>query len=69
MDRLVLDHFQQLMVILYDNMPTIDVGVEFLQTESYWKTLSLNVCIVSLNISKCFTGKSYGATALYEGGP
>ena len=28
MDRLVLDHFQWHMVILYDNMPAIEVGVE-----------------------------------------
>ena len=69
MDRLMLDHFQQLVVILYNNMPTTEVGVEFLQTQVYWQTLTLNVCIVSLNVSRCFTGKSYGVTALDEGGP
>ena len=51
MDRLMLDHFQWLVVILYDDMPAIGVGVEFLQTKAYQQTLSLNVCIVSLNIS------------------
>ena len=55
------------MVILYDDMPAIEVGVEFLQTEAYWKTLLLNICLVSLNVNKGFNGKSYGATALYEG--
>ena len=35
MDRLVLDHFQLLVVILYNNMPSVEVGVEFLQTEAY----------------------------------
>ena len=35
MDRLVLDHFQQLVVILNENMPPIDIGVEFLQTKAY----------------------------------
>ena len=64
---LVLDHFLQLVVILYDNMPAVQVGVEFLQTEAYQKTLLLNVCMVSLNVSKCFTGKSYGVTALGDG--
>ena len=65
----MLDHFQWLEVILYDDMPAIEVGVEFLQTKPYQQTLSLNVCIASLNVSKHFTGKSYGATALNEGGP
>ena len=62
----MLDHFWKLVVILYNNMPAIEVGVEFLQTEAYQKTLLLNVCIVSLNISKSFTGKDYEATALDE---
>ena len=57
------------MVILYDNMPVIEVGVEFIQTEPYQQTLSLNVHIVSLKVSKHFTGKSYGMTALDKGGP
>ena len=35
MDGLVLDCFKWLMVILYSDMPAIDVGVEFLQTEAY----------------------------------
>ena len=35
MDRLVLNHFQRLMVILNENMPPIDIGVEFLQTKAY----------------------------------
>ena len=64
MDRLVLDNFQQLVVILYNDMPATEVGVEFLQTEAYQQTLSLNVCIVSLYLSKHFTGKSYGVTTL-----
>ena len=57
------------MVVLYNNMPAIEVGVEFLQTKAYQKTLSLNVCIASLNVSKGFSGKSYGVTTLYEGNP
>ena len=65
MDRLML----HLVVILYDDMPVIEVGVEFLQTEAYQHALPLNVCIVSLNVSKHFTGESYGATTLNEGGP
>ena len=56
------------MVILYDNMPAIEVSVKFLQTEAYQNTLSLSVHVASLNISKGFTGKTNGATALYEGG-
>ena len=52
------------MVILCDDMPAIEVGVEFLQTEAYWQTLSLNVCIVILNVSKHFTGESYWVTTL-----
>ena len=35
MDGLMLDHFQQLVVILYNDMPAVEVGVEFLQTEAY----------------------------------
>ena len=69
MDGLMLDHFQQLVVILYDDMPAIEVGVEFIQTEAYQQTLSLNVCIVSLIVSKHFTGKSYRVTTLNEGCP
>ena len=69
MDRLMLDHFQQLVIILYDDMPAIEVGVEFLQTEAYQKTISLNVCLASLNVSKGFTGESCGTTAFYEGNP
>ena len=42
-DGLMLDHFQQLVVILYDDMPAIEVGVEFLQTEAYQQTLSMFV--------------------------
>ena len=34
MDRLMLYHFQQLMVILNEYMPPIDIGVEFLQTKA-----------------------------------
>ena len=34
-NRFMLDHFQQLVVILYNDMPAIEVGVEFLQTEAY----------------------------------
>ena len=64
MDRLVLDHFQWLMVILNENMPPIDIGVEFLQTKAYLKTLSLNVCIVRFDVSKSFTGKSYWPASL-----
>ena len=35
MDRLMLDHFQLLVVILYNDMPAVEVGVEFLQTKAY----------------------------------
>ena len=35
MDGLMLDLFQWLMVVLYNNMPAIEVGVEFLQTKAY----------------------------------
>ena len=34
MDRLLLDHFQQLVVILYHDTPAIDVGVELLEAEA-----------------------------------
>ena len=57
------------MVILYDDMPAIEVGVEFLQADAYQQKHSLNVHIESPNISKCFTGKSYGVTTLNKGGP
>ena len=65
----MLDHFQWLVVIFSDNLPAVEVGVEFLQTEAYQQTLSLNVCIVSLNVSKHFTGKSYGVTVFGLGRP
>ena len=58
MDRLVLDHFQWFMVVLYYNIPAVEIVVEILQTKSYQKTLLLNVHIVSLNVSKHFTGES-----------
>ena len=35
MDGLLLDHFQWLMVVLYHDIPAIDVGMELLQTEMY----------------------------------
>ena len=31
MDALLLDHFQQFVVVLYGNMPAIDVGMELLR--------------------------------------
>ena len=65
MNGLLLDHFQQLMVVLYCGMPAVNVGMEFLQTEPYRQTLLLNVNIASLNVSKVFTGECYGATTLY----
>ena len=34
MDRLLLDQFQQLMVILYYDMPATNVGVELLEAEA-----------------------------------
>ena len=46
MDGLLLDHFQQLMVILHHEMPAIDVGVELLQTEAYL-TDTLTQCLHS----------------------
>ena len=68
-DGLLLDHFQWFVVILYNGMPAIDVGVELLQTEAHWQTVTFNVHIVSPNASKGFTGKSYGVTALKQCGP
>ena len=65
MDGLLLDHFQQLMVILYYDVPAINVGMELLQTETYQQTLLLNGHIASLYISKGFTGKWYGVNTLY----
>ena len=35
MDGLLLDNFQQLMVILYCDMPAINVCMEFLKTEAH----------------------------------
>ena len=34
-DRLLLDHFQQIMVILYHEIPAIDVGVEPPEAEAH----------------------------------
>ena len=67
MDGLLLYYFQQFVVILYYDMPASDVGVELLQTKTHWQTLMLNVHVVSLNISKGFTGKGYGVTTLKQG--
>ena len=50
---------------MYHDMPAINVGMELIQTEAYWQKLSLNVHIVSLNVSKSFTGECYGVTPLY----
>ena len=65
MDGLLLDHFQQLMVILFCDMPAINVGMELLETKMHRQTLLLNVLTASLNVSKSFTGECYGVTALY----
>ena len=35
MDELLLGHFQQLVVILYNDMPAINVGMELLQTKAH----------------------------------
>ena len=35
LDGLLLDHFQQLMVVLYDYMPAVQVGVELLKTKAH----------------------------------
>ena len=64
MDGLLLDHFQWFVVILYDDMPTIYVGLKLLQTKAHQQTVMLNVHMASLNVSKGFTGQSYGATTL-----
>ena len=44
---LFLDHFQQLMVILYNYMPAVHVCVELLKAKGHQQTLSLNICILS----------------------
>ena len=59
--------FQWHVVILYHDMPAIDEGMELLKAEAHWQALTLDVHIVSLNVSKTFTGKSYGATTLDQG--
>ena len=69
MDGLLLDHFQWLMVILYNYMPAINVGMKLLKAEAHQQTLWLNVGIASLNISKCFTGEYYWSPTSYQGGP
>ena len=35
MDGLLKDHFQWLMVILYHDMPAINVGMELLETKAH----------------------------------
>ena len=57
MNGLLLDHLQGFMVILYDNMPAVEICVKLLKAKANWQTLSFNICIVSLNISKGFIGK------------
>ena len=47
MDGLFVDHFQQFVVILYGNMPAIDVGMELFKAEEEWQILPLNVHIGS----------------------
>ena len=60
MDGLWLYHFQWLLVILYYDMPAINVGVELVQTKAHKQTLMLNVHIASLNISKGLLAKALG---------
>ena len=38
----------------------IIIGMKLLEAKAHQHTLSLNVGIVSLNVSKCFTGECYG---------
>ena len=57
------------MVIVYDYMPAIHVGMKLLEAEAHQQTILLNVSIVNHNVSKCFTGKHYGLPALYQGSP
>ena len=64
MDGLVLNHFQGLMVILDDDVPTIEVCMEHLKAETYLQTFS----IVSLHISQGPAGKGNGLDTLDEGG-
>ena len=58
MDGLLLDHFQQFMVVRhrcrYGTFPDRSILTD-----------SLNIQIASLNVSKSFTGEGYRATALY----
>ena len=54
----------EFVVILYDYMPALEVCVEHLKAKAQWQTLSLNACIVSLHISKNFTGKGDRLAAL-----
>ena len=48
------------MVILYYDMPAIDLGVELLEAEAHWQTFFLNVCILSLNVSKGLLANAMG---------
>ena len=69
MDALLLDHFQWLVVILYNYMPAIDVCIKLLNAKAHQQTLLLNVSVKSVNISKCFTSECYGLPTFYQGSP
>ena len=67
MNGLLLDHLQGFLVILYNNVPAIEICVKLLEATAHGQTLSFNICIASLDINKGFTGKGNRPAALYEG--
>ena len=61
---LLLDHFQRFVVILYCNMSSLNIYVQFFKTKT--EAFSLYIGISGLNISKHLTSKGYGLIVLDE---
>ena len=49
MDRFMLDHLQELVVILHHDVPVIEICVELCKAKAHWQTLLFNICAASLN--------------------
>ena len=61
----LLDHLQGFVVILYCNMSSINIGMEFSKAKTYRED-SLYIGVSGINVSKYFHSKGYGPIVLDE---
>ena len=63
----LLDHLQRIVVMLYCDMSSINIPLEFFKAKTDREVFSLYIGISGLNVSKCFTSKGYGLILFWMG--